>query len=361
LHACDDNGHFTPWGKVTVSLDAVVEQLKISQHAKQGFQWSKTVILNLVDRLCAMRPAALTQFDSKSFAVNIDATFKKLTEELMESVITHRYGTESARIIRLLIEKGHLEQSSISEMGMVPMHETRQRLYHMLQDSVVLLDEVSRPQGKTPSTTFFFWASSRELLSSAVERLTLQSIFNMKLRKQQLEFAEDGILSLAEERGERYQLLWECDNLELDMLVRKDCGAPGRFGTEVGKILSVNDVETKTKTVGIGWFEPNMDKFIVSQENVPLNESNVYARVLKTPASKLSDADSLHFFRVRMVLNRLEIGIEKIQKTLLYLLEYNNLGKTRHPFVYRRNFETELSLIAEPASTRRGSNKSVAK
>jgi hypothetical protein len=44
-----------------------------------------------------------------------------------------RYGTQGLRIFRLLLIKGQLEQKQIADLSMLPVKDTRELLYNMMQ------------------------------------------------------------------------------------------------------------------------------------------------------------------------------------------------------------------------------------
>ena len=243
MRSCDNNGHFLRHNESNVKLHELKASLEtpasIPFIEKQTFTWTDDRIVKCINLLCSMQPPALTAISRDSYQVNVGSIHTQIIHETSESIISQRYGTESARIVKLLIEKGHLEQNLISELGMVPVHQARQRLYDMLQDNVVALHEVSRPPNRAPSTTFYFWYSSHEMLCVAAERFTLQSIFNVTLRKQHVVSTKNYILELAQTHGEKYIPIFECEELSLGMTVRT-------FG-KMGTIKSISDVETKSK------------------------------------------------------------------------------------------------------------------
>ena len=104
---------------------------------------------------------ALEQYDKGKYSIHISSIVNKLKEELSQSIISQRYGDRSGRIVRMLVELGHLDRKTISDMAMIPMHDTRYDLYQMLQQHVVELHEVPRPPNRTPATTLYFFGQPR--------------------------------------------------------------------------------------------------------------------------------------------------------------------------------------------------------
>ena len=344
MQACDHDGHFVRQNETIVHLHDVKKSLKNPAHIPVSdqltFSWGNDLIDNCIKRLCNMQPSALLVLGNGAYQVNVGSIHTQIVHEMSESIVSHRYGTESARILKLLVEKGHLEQNMISELGMVPVHEARQRLYDMLQDNVVALHEVSRPPNRAPSTTFYFWHSSHKMLSVAAERFTLQCIFNVTLRKQHIVSTKNNILELAQTHGEKYVPIFDCDDLSLGMTVRNL--------HKTGTITSISDVETKTKTATVRWEEHGNTPTSVEIVKIATSK-NLYVRITRRN-SKLSDTDSAELFRIQMVLDRLDGSLNKLQQTLLYFVDAK--GKVRHPFVFKRSYDNMIAST-EPAYKRK--------
>lgn len=62
-----------------------------------------------------------------------------MKQRTVESIVHHKFGSNSARIFRLLMAKKQLEQKQIASFAMVPIKETRERLYKMLEHNYVQL------------------------------------------------------------------------------------------------------------------------------------------------------------------------------------------------------------------------------
>lgn len=88
-----------------------------------------------------------------------------LKQRTIHSIIKERYskdekahdGDRNARICRVLMDKKFLDQQQLSELAMMSLRETRERLYHMYRDEIVNFQEVPRRADHHPNQTFYLW------------------------------------------------------------------------------------------------------------------------------------------------------------------------------------------------------------
>eukprot|EP00944_MAST-04C_sp_MAST-4C-sp1_P008361 g8361.t1 len=341
------------------------------------FTWSEKKFKAAVDALCNMRPPALEQYDKGKYSIHISSIVNKLKEELSQSIISQRYGDRSGRIVRMLVELGHLDQKTISDMAMIPMHDTRYDLYQMMQQHVVELHEVPRPPNRTPATTLYFWSTSQKLIKDAAERFTYKSILNLKLRRQKFVAGDNMmVLQMADKFGESYRQLGSMSVAEVDVGQVVRCSRTMKSG----KIVQVNDVETKLKTVEIEWTANEEDwknnaseklevgngvsvaheggssdtssgslrPTLSKKEVVPLHSTQHYVHIVNNARRlKLATEDTNRLFRITVIKDRIEITLGRLQKTLMCLTHFNGSGQ--RPFLYKRKYD-EMVDIVEPAS-----------
>ena len=147
-----------------------------------------------------------------------------------------------------------------------------------------------------------------------------------------------------------------------------------------GKIVQVNDVETKLKTVEIEWTanEDNHKKntrekleagignpvvlaggspdtsngslrpTLPKKEVIPLHSTQHYVHIINNGRRlKLATEDTNRLFRITVIKDRIEITLGRLQKTLMCLTHFNGSGQ--RPLLYKRNYN-EMVDIVEPAS-----------
>jgi len=116
------------------------------------------------------------------YVLNMKGIVTALRKRLVESIVDHKYGSLSARIFRLLMLKKQLEQKQIANFAMLPMKDTRERLYKMFKDNYVQLQEVPKTVDHSPLRTFYLWHVDFEQLCSLICSQMYKSIRNIKTR-----------------------------------------------------------------------------------------------------------------------------------------------------------------------------------
>ncbi|PKY37270.1 hypothetical protein RhiirA4_390145 [Rhizophagus irregularis] len=73
---------------------------------------------------------------------------ESLKKEIFEDVIMEKYGFKGVRIVRLLYEKGKLDEKAV---------KARQKLTELMSGGFVQIQEVPRSADRAPSRTFYLW------------------------------------------------------------------------------------------------------------------------------------------------------------------------------------------------------------
>jgi DNA-directed RNA polymerase III subunit RPC3 len=139
------------------------------------------------------------------YTINAAALVDILKQKTVESIVLHKFGAPSLRIWRLLLTKHMAEQKQISELAMIPVKDTRDRLYKMLSKDVVQLQEVPKSADHQPNKTFYLWSVRREQVNLLFVGQIYKAMHNMKLRLfHHLELSAD-VLNKAEEEEKLQQ------------------------------------------------------------------------------------------------------------------------------------------------------------
>lgn len=133
------------------------------------------------------------------FTINATVMIDILKQKAVESIVLNKFGALSLRIWRLLLTKKLVEQKQISELAMIPVKDTRDRLYKMLSKDIVQLQEVPKLADHQPAKTFYLWSVRREQVNLLLVNEIYKAMHNMKLRLfHHLELSAD-VLNKAEE------------------------------------------------------------------------------------------------------------------------------------------------------------------
>lgn len=93
----------------------------------------------------------------ESWSVNFAALSRQLRLIELETIITSRYTTDGLRIIRILQEKGKLDEKAIGNFGLMNSKVLRSYLTTMHESGHLELQEVPRDNNRQPSRTMFLW------------------------------------------------------------------------------------------------------------------------------------------------------------------------------------------------------------
>jgi len=81
------------------------------------------------------------------------------------------------------MDKGHLDQKSISEEALVPLRTVRICLAQMTKDGLVQLQEIAKRNDRTPQNTWFFWGVNLQRTYASIIEFIYRSTFNLTLRR----------------------------------------------------------------------------------------------------------------------------------------------------------------------------------
>ena len=84
---------------------------------------------------------------AQNFSVNLEGIMNQLRRTSAASIVAQRFGAKSARIVRLLLDRQQLELKAVSDLAMIPLKETRLRLYKMYGADFVRLQSVPKRAG----------------------------------------------------------------------------------------------------------------------------------------------------------------------------------------------------------------------
>ncbi|KAK5088189.1 RNA polymerase III subunit C82 [Lithohypha guttulata] len=103
------------------------------------------------------------------------------TEEILR-ILDSRLDPPAPRILRILIDKGKLEERTLQEIGLLGAKELRQSLSMLKQMGYLELQEVPRNPARQPNQTVFLWSYEQ----GRVATLTLEHVYTAMVRLLQL-------------------------------------------------------------------------------------------------------------------------------------------------------------------------------
>ncbi|KAI5072187.1 hypothetical protein GOP47_0012293 [Adiantum capillus-veneris] len=139
-----------------LSMDAIMQAVR---ETPDGRTMTMERIRMALHMMCAESVGFITkQSDQGSqYVINLHKIIEAARKYELEGIVLKRYGKETCRIFRLLSMKGQLEQKQISDTALVALTETRDRLYKLLKEEYLQLQEVSKTADHAPSKTIYLW------------------------------------------------------------------------------------------------------------------------------------------------------------------------------------------------------------
>ena len=107
---------------------------------------------------------------------------EELTAKIIELVVKNRFGSSAGRIFQLLFLSRQLEQKQIAEIAMLPLKDTREILYKLLQHGYIYLQEVSKSSDHAPSRTIYLWKVDLTRVKEEIIADTNKKILNIQSR-----------------------------------------------------------------------------------------------------------------------------------------------------------------------------------
>ncbi|CAI2179211.1 3301_t:CDS:10 [Funneliformis geosporum] len=92
-----------------------------------------------------------------NYTIRYHEVCESLKKEIFEDVIMEKYGFKGMRIVRILCEKGKLDEKAIINLALMNPLEVRQKLTELTTGGFVQIQEVPRSADRAPSRTFYLW------------------------------------------------------------------------------------------------------------------------------------------------------------------------------------------------------------
>ncbi|KAE8335570.1 DNA-directed RNA polymerase III subunit rpc3 [Aspergillus arachidicola] len=122
--------------------------------------------------LLAQPPYSLTSKRMVSGLITWTVEFRHLARKLrhleLERIIEARYGDVALRVVRVLHDKGKLDEKRLQEISLLPFKDLRQVLASMQTGGFVDLQEVPRDALRQPSKTIFLWFYDPDRVGNSV-------------------------------------------------------------------------------------------------------------------------------------------------------------------------------------------------
>lgn len=121
---------------------------------------------------------------ANQFAVNFEKLRYTMKRKVMEGLVQERYGVATCRILRILIERGKLDESQVQKLAMLPPKDTREKLALLKTKGFVEIQEIPRSADRAPGRCFHLWYVPVEKCYQELLVDSYRIICNLQQRKQ---------------------------------------------------------------------------------------------------------------------------------------------------------------------------------
>ena len=160
-----------------------------------------------------------TKSATEKWSVNFTSLSRLLCQLEIEFLISSRYGVLGTRIVRILTEKGKLDEKALTNIGLINQKVMRSILTTMHEAGYLELQEIPRDNQRQPSRTMYFWFFDRERCAQKVLGDTYKAMARCLQRVQVEREAVKAVIEKAERtdvvgREEEYLSIDERSALE---------------------------------------------------------------------------------------------------------------------------------------------------
>ncbi|CBJ29991.1 conserved unknown protein [Ectocarpus siliculosus] len=142
--------------------------------------WMSALCTDLTSMVSKI-PGSDTQ--NPRYVVNMAKMVQYIRGNLVKCTARDRYGKETARIMEILLQNKYLDQQQVGEMAMIPPSDARERLYRLVRDRMVSVQEVPKRADRNPNTTFYLWTIKHDQVAQVVLESLYKAMLNMRLRR----------------------------------------------------------------------------------------------------------------------------------------------------------------------------------
>lgn len=168
-----------------------------------------------------------------------------LRDEEILKMISERTGTTGLRLIRMLIDRGKLDEKVMQELGLLNAKDLRQTLAELQQRGFVEIQEVPRDPQRTVARTIFLWffdaeRVQRTLLSDLYKAMArLYQRFQLEQEKVQTTLSK---IERRDVRGNEEELLSSAELLALQHFRRKEMWLMGEIARLDDSVALLRDL-----------------------------------------------------------------------------------------------------------------------
>ncbi|CEP18481.1 hypothetical protein [Parasitella parasitica] len=123
------------------------------------------------------------ELGASQYAVNFKRIRHAMKRTLLEGLLKERFGVASCRIVRILLDRGKLDEAQIQKLAMLPPKDVKLKLGILLLNGIVEIQEVPPSSDRSKSRSFHLWFVSIEKCFTELIADIYHTITNLQQRK----------------------------------------------------------------------------------------------------------------------------------------------------------------------------------
>ncbi|KNZ57128.1 hypothetical protein VP01_2234g4 [Puccinia sorghi] len=118
----------------------------------------------------------------REFKVEYGRYSLELRKALVSRIIREKYGIEAARVVRILLHKGRLDEKHLAKFAMMTLKDSRELCLKLSAAKVIELQEVPKTNDRQPSRTFYLFFIDFQKLILNLTMMIRKSQTNLIIR-----------------------------------------------------------------------------------------------------------------------------------------------------------------------------------
>ncbi|EPZ33481.1 hypothetical protein ROZALSC1DRAFT_26584 [Rozella allomycis CSF55] len=197
------------YSKGSIGRSISYDQIRV--HCKNEKQFKLVDKLeDLLAHLCHENTPFLKMIDRSGggvYIINVTFGQEYLKKKFALGVINSKFDSLSVRMIRVLLDKGYLEEKQVSKYSMMPNKDVRERLYKLLKHNYVHLQEVPKTPERVINKMFFLWGCDLPKLYQAISKECANGIAKLKQKLLSELKLHDALIQKLERKDVQYNSL----------------------------------------------------------------------------------------------------------------------------------------------------------
>ncbi|KAL0089313.1 hypothetical protein J3Q64DRAFT_1808606 [Phycomyces blakesleeanus] len=160
------------------------------------------------------------ELGSSQYSINFLKLRENMKRKLLEGLVREKMGVATCRILRILIEKGKLDESQVQKLAMLPPKDTREKLALLNLRGFVEIQEVPRTADRAPGRSFHLWYVPLEKIYEELLVDVYRTVANLQQRRRQELKVRSRLLEKLNRQDvkENIDLLGEGDKAEITQM-----------------------------------------------------------------------------------------------------------------------------------------------